>query len=101
MDIYIKNFSTALGGRFKKEGNFSGEEFREKYLEPLFNGKKTDQINIYLDGTEGYPSSFLEEAFGGLVRLLNDKEIVKKRLRLVTSDSMLEKEILNYIENAL
>ena len=30
--------------------------------------KRGELVEIVLDGTRGYPSSFLEEAFGGLIR---------------------------------
>lgn len=54
------------GGRFRRHGPGSGEEFREKFLVPLL--RQRVPIIINMDGTSGYPSSFLEEAFGGLVR---------------------------------
>jgi len=100
MDIYIKDFTSAPGGRYKKEGNFSGEKFREDYLEPLFSNGQNEPINIFLDGTEGYPSSFLEEAFGGLARKIGDKELVKSKIKLISEDPILVREILTYIDNA-
>lgn len=58
------------GGRFKSDGEFSGEDFREKYLLPRYiEARKNNEILcVNLDGGYGYGSSFLEEAFGGLVR---------------------------------
>jgi len=62
-----KDFSSTPGGRLKSMGPDSGEEFRERLLKEL--KKHVDEkIEILLDGEEGYGSSFLEEAFGGLVR---------------------------------
>jgi hypothetical protein len=101
VEIYIKDFTTSPGGRYEKEGNFSGEEFRTKFLEPHFSSGLEEKIDIYLDGTEGYPSSFLEEAFGGLVRKIGNKEAVKNKLNFITNDSILKIEIQNYIEKAL
>lgn len=61
-----REFSQFPGGRYRDKGKFSGEEFREEVLWPaLQNGGK---VVIVLDGTAGYSASFLEEAFGGLVR---------------------------------
>ncbi|GCE89413.1 hypothetical protein MSKU15_1014 [Komagataeibacter diospyri] len=61
-----KEFSTTPGGRFKSMGPSSGEEFRAQLIKAL---KANDYVKVILDGTEGYGSSFLEEAFGGLIRL--------------------------------
>lgn len=62
------DFSTTPGGRYYTDGDFTGQEFRERYLIPELD--KNETIRIVLDGAEGYPSSFLEEAFGGLARTL-------------------------------
>ncbi|MGQ3211613.1 STAS-like domain-containing protein [Shinella sp.] len=60
------DFTKYPGGRYRKHGKGSGEEFRDDYLVPAI--EKQEQLEIVLDGTAGYSSSFLEEAFGGLVR---------------------------------
>lgn len=60
-------FSRHPGPRNKEDGKDSGEEFREKYLEPPLRDPNT-RIIVDLDGVVGYIGSFLEEAFGGLVR---------------------------------
>ncbi|MBF5043163.1 DUF4325 domain-containing protein [Aggregicoccus sp. 17bor-14] len=61
-----KDYSKHLGPRYKRDGNNSGEQFREKVLEPAFLNH--DQVVVNLDSIVGYSASFLEEAFGGLVR---------------------------------
>ena len=61
-----KDFSVTTGGRFNRDGPYSGEAFRARFLEPAFNSG--DTVVIDLDDVAGLPSSFLEEAFGGLVR---------------------------------
>lgn len=61
-----KDFSEFPGGRYRKHGPYSGEEFRESILIPAFRSHEKLVVNI--DGTKGFPSSFLEEAFGGLLR---------------------------------
>lgn len=94
-------FTTTPGGRFVKDGPYSGEQFRKEKLEPVFRNKEDQEIvELYLDGAEGYPSSFLEEAFGGLVRAVGDKEEIKKRLKLNSENKVLINEIKNYIEKA-
>ncbi len=80
------NFSDTPGARFRSDGPFSGEEFREKILRPLFEDE-SDHRKIYidLDGAEGYPSSFLEEAFGGLARILGPEK-VKERIEVKSTE---------------
>lgn len=96
-----KDFCEFPSGRFRKNGEGSGEEFREEILLPVFQAG--DELKIELSGTPGYPSSFLEEAFGGLVRSglsLND---LKNRLKIVSDEPSYETYILlswQYIEKA-
>ena len=77
-----KDYSKTPGGRFIKEGEYSGEDFREKILAPAFAKckKNGEQLTVNLDGGYGYGSSFLEEAFGGLVRKNKDKSILQIKL---------------------
>lgn len=96
------DFSQTPGGRFRKAGPRSGEEFREKLVAAL---KKNDDVTVILDGTEGYGSSFLEEAFGGLVRLQKfSVDDIKRRLKIVAETpeySTYEDEANSYINNAV
>jgi hypothetical protein len=62
-----RDFSTTPGGRFRIMGPKSGEAFRE-LLEKALTAKPPEVVEVVLDGVEGYGSSFLEEAFGGLIR---------------------------------
>lgn len=94
-----KDFSPTPAGRFPSEGPFSGEAFRERLLVPAL--AETKSLAIVLDNTEGYGSSFLEEAFGGLVRVHGfSPQELRQRLRFVTSDPSLREEILSYIDEA-
>ncbi|GAB2621580.1 STAS-like domain-containing protein [Emticicia sediminis] len=65
-----KDFSTTPGPRYDWEGSFCGEHFRENVLKPKIEEalKGNKKLKIDLDGTAGFGTSFLEEAFGGLVR---------------------------------
>ncbi|MCR5875155.1 STAS-like domain-containing protein [Phenylobacterium sp. J426] len=60
-----KDFSRAPGPRYIRQGDWSGEKFRKLLVKEL---QQHDVITVNLDGTRGYGSSFLDEAFGGLVR---------------------------------
>ena len=62
--LVAKDFSKSPAGRFKTDGPFSGQHLREDFIIPALN--KFDKVIVNLDGTIGYGSSFLEEAFKGL-----------------------------------
>jgi len=79
MEIIIANdFTDSPGGRYIKEGQFSGEAFRDQLLVPKYeNCKKNNQkLLIDFDGTYGYATSFLDEAFGGLSRMFKKDNIL-------------------------
>lgn len=61
-----RDFSRYPAGRFRKDGPYSGEAFRDRYLLPPL--RQGEHLVVVLDGARGYGSSFLEEAFGGLIR---------------------------------
>lgn len=101
-----KDYTKTPGGRFKKDGKFSGEEFRNNYLEPKYLEalKNNDVLNIDLDGGYGYGSSFLEEAFGGLIRkLIDDSKKVDINIIKIKSEEepQLIEDINKYMKNAL
>jgi len=93
-----RDYSITPGASLRRYGDFSGEEFRERFLEPHFkNHIDNYKLRIILDGTYGYSASFLEEAFGGLSRKY-DSERVLNRLEFVSEEELLlVKEILEYI----
>lgn len=72
-----RDFGEKLGGRSKKLGPNSGESFYEEVLEPNYTLAEANntKLHIYLDGTKGYGSSFLDESFGELYRKRGDKVI--------------------------
>ena len=68
--IRIADHARSPGGRYVTDGPFSGEWFRETVLIPVLRQaeQSREPVVVELDGTFGYGASFLEEAFGGLVR---------------------------------
>lgn len=96
------DFSATPGGRFMAEGEFSGEFFRDtlllkKYEEAKRNGTF---LEIDFDDCYGVGTSFLEEAFGGLVRK-HHKHGILKRLKIVAlEDETIPGNIRKYIEEA-
>lgn len=79
----VDMFTETPGGRTKAEGDFSGEEFREKILLPVIEKliDTEEKIEIDLDGGYGYGSSFLEEVFGGLIRELILRSVSSKEIK--------------------
>lgn len=90
-------FSRYPAGRYKTDGPLSGEHFREKFLVPVL--ASGDCVRVELDGARGYGSAFLEEAFGGLVRLGYPVDEVKAAFELTSEDHSLIDEINEYIEH--
>jgi hypothetical protein len=96
-----KEFSKTPGSRYISQGRYTGQKFRKEQLEPLFIDEDDNRkITIILDGAYGYPTSFTEEAFGGLARQYG-KDRVKKRLEFISEEEpLLIEEINSYIEKA-
>lgn len=61
-----KDYSDTPLGRYPTDGKYSGERFREEFLKPALS--EHDVVTVKIDEAEGYGSSFLDEAFGGLIR---------------------------------
>lgn len=105
--LYIgKQFSDDPAGRYYTDGDGSGEEFREEILRFLFgnvSGKGKVVINID-ENVEGYGSSFLVEAFAGLVKHgYFSREFIKDHLFLEYSDpdfDFYKNKIYQYLDQA-
>lgn len=96
-----KDFSKYPSGRTQEDGPASGALFREKHLVPAFTNN--DKVIVKLDGVKGYPSSFTEEAFGGLVREGFDKNDILAKLTIEFESNAYEgyrDDILLYIKDA-
>lgn len=66
-----RDFSETPGGRYKRLGPFSGEEFRKEILVPRLRTamERGEKLVVRIDRVRrSYQSSFLDEAFAGLVR---------------------------------
>ena len=97
IEIHIaEDFSRAPAGRCRNDGPRSGEAFRQEHLAPAL--READKVVVHLDGVEGYGSAFLEEAFGGLVRVEGfSSEELRRSLIFDTGDDALKYEIGEYI----
>ena len=97
-----KDFSETPGARYIKEGNYSGEEFRNTLLEPKFKEalQNNEKLTINLVGGYGYPTSFLEEAFGGLARIYSPEKVLPVLEFISYDEPSLIKEIEEYIKKS-
>jgi hypothetical protein len=79
-----QDFSDVPSGRFPEDGEFNGQKFRQEILVPAL--RHNEHVSVDIDHTEGYGSSFLEEAFGGLIRCEGfSKEDLDARLTIVSN----------------
>ena len=83
---FTQEFTDTPGGRYKKHGDFSGEQFREEILKPALN--QNDLVILNLNGAFSFPPSFIDEALGILVDQLGE-EIVKTKLKIELNDNPL------------
>ena len=93
-----RDFSRYPAGRYKSDGPYNGEKFREDFLLPALRGSE-HEIIIEFDEARGYGSSFLEEAFGGLVRAGFSAEDLFARVKMLSRDRSLVEEIQTYISD--
>ncbi|RPE63078.1 uncharacterized protein DUF4325 [Pacificibacter maritimus] len=96
-----KEFSPYPGGRYPEDGPANGTDFRNRHLVPVL--KAHQKAQVLLDGALGYPSSFLEEAFGGLVRAGYTAKQIKETFDIKTNDPTLERFLVliqQYIDGA-
>jgi len=92
-------FSKVPYGRYPDDGENNGERFRNEFLVPSLN--EFEKIIVELDGTRGYGSSFLDEAFGGLIRKnIINKENLLSKLEIVSKFESYKLEIESYISEA-
>lgn len=97
-----QDFSDTPGGRYISEGENSGEKFRDEILIPKYKlaEQNNEKLEINFDKCWGFGTSFLEEAFGGLVRKLKKKGTLK-RIRLVSlEDETIPDNVKKYITEA-
>lgn len=102
--IVVTDFSPTPGPRYKHEGNFSGEIFRNSCLEPKLKEAidKNSTLFIDLDGTAGYGTSFVEESFGGLIRENGySEQIILKHIHIKSEEEeYLIEDINEYLKDA-
>jgi len=103
IEIKVSDFSKTPGARYYTDGQFSGEEFYDKVLCDAFGRalEADETLIVDLDGTEGYATSFLDEAF----RRLGEKfspQTVLSHLKIISNEEPdWEQEIKSYISDII
>ncbi|MCK9220910.1 MAG: STAS-like domain-containing protein [Bacteroidales bacterium] len=97
--LIIAGYSEYPGPRYCVQGDNSGEDFYHSILNDAFYlaVTKQEKLTVDLDGTAGYASSFLDEAFGNLSYDYSS-ETVKKYLVIISNQEPDWKDtIMNHI----
>lgn len=102
MQIHIANdFNKRPGLRRESQTpGRSGEKFRDALLTPLFDEstEKGELLTVYLDGTNGFAPSFLEESFGGLARIRGAQVVLDHLDLKAIEQPYLIDDVMSYIQ---
>jgi hypothetical protein len=102
--LRVAEFTRTPGARYRADGPYSGEEFRDTILFPRFEAARNAErrLVVDLDGVAGYATSFLEEAFGGLVRTYNlsPRQVLDTLTFVCLDEPELLEEVESYIREA-
>jgi len=95
--IIATDFATTPGARYRRDGDFSGEQFLEELL--LVKFEKAVTGNYILDKVWGYPSSFVSGSFGKL-SLAKGADLVLKHISFKSEENPIRLEkVINEIKN--
>lgn len=98
--VIAKDFSKTPFGRFMSDSPYSAEKFRKDFLVPALKSGEQEVV-VDFNGLLGVGSSFLEEAFGGLVRKEGlNKTGLQKRLVIKSEMPFYKEQIERFIDNA-
>ncbi len=106
MHVSVAEFSVYPSGRFDADGSDNGTRFRKEILAPKLRAalQSGAKVIVSLANVMSFGSSFLEEAFGGLVRVDKfTKSDLKKHLLIDSGAAENERykdAILRYIDKA-
>lgn len=93
--LNILGYSEYPGPRYCDQGDCSGEDFYHTKLNSAFAEaiEANERLVVNLDGTAGYASSFLDEAFGNLVYDFS-KECVSNNIEIISKQEPDWKEMI-------
>ena len=85
---FTQEFTDTPGGRYRRHGDYSGEQFREDILLPALN--QFDFVHLNLNGAFGFPPSFIDEAIGILVEKVGE-DVINKKLKIILDENSIAK----------
>jgi hypothetical protein len=91
-----RQFSPDPGPRYARQGPNSGETFRRMLVRKL---QEAETVEVDLDGTYGFGSSWLDEVFGGLIKYERMSTADVQRRVKVKSDA--DRSYLITVEEAI
>lgn len=91
-----ESFTRHPGPRYVRQGPDSGERFRKVLIDWL---ARYDRFVVDLDGTSGFGSSFLDEAFGGLIR--SEGMARSDVLRRISIKSTLDESYIHEVRSSI
>ncbi len=91
-------FGDTAGARDYEDGDFSGQEFYDKFLLPRFKKALKEEyiLAINLEDFWGWPSSFVSGSFGVLSKKFGS-ETVLKHLKIISESNPMKEEKAIYI----
>lgn len=97
MLIKVADFSKTPYGRTDEDGAFNGKRFRIQKLKPAFDSG--EQVDIDFNGVAPPGSSFLHEAFGGLIRYESmTLSSILQKLNIISDFPFYEIQIKDFLE---
>jgi len=96
-----KAFSRTPFGRYKSDSEYSAERFREEVLLPTIHSHNGELVEVDFSKVAlGVGSSFLEEAFGGMVRHGIDKNYLLNHIKIIAKMDFYDQQVKDYISQA-
>lgn len=99
--VIATDFTTTPGARYRKDGDFSGEQFLDEILLVKFEKAVLDNyiVLIDLDKVWGYPSSFVSGSFGKL-SIAKGADLVLKHIQFKSDENPIRLEkVISEIKN--
>lgn len=95
------DFSIIPSGRQKSDGSATGQHFYEILVDALSKLSKDEQLAINFDGVLTAGSSFLDEAFAGLVRngVITKKDFHKTIIIIANEHPEIKEKISKYVKD--
>ena len=93
-----EEFTPWIGGRYRKDGDASGEELRDDKLIPILQKNPDEKLAVDFNGSHICWST-LEEVFGGLVRKMGPS-IVDRVDVIAKDDSDIPEDANQYMKEA-